>query len=355
MTIHEKYMLRCLQLAKLGAGNVAPNPMVGAVLVNGARIIGEGYHHRLGGPHAEPNCLASVKQEDRHLIGQSVMYVSLEPCVHFGKTPPCADLIIDNKIPKVVIGCRDPFRQVNGKGIEKLRAAGIEVEQNILKEPCEELNKRFFVFHTEHRPYIILKWAQTSNGKIAATHTTGPGRLFITNEQTNRLVHRWRSEESAILIGTKTALMDDPQLTVRLWPGHNPIRLVIDMELKLPSSLKIFSHDARTIVFNKVKHETKDNVAFYQVTDDVSLVHQVSNALYGLKIQSVIVEGGAQLIQSFIEEGIWDEARIITNRQLAIGDGLSSPVLNKCVKMNEQNILSDVIEFYKPIRPQPGT
>jgi diaminohydroxyphosphoribosylaminopyrimidine deaminase/5-amino-6-(5-phosphoribosylamino)uracil reductase len=340
-----KYMYRCLELAKLGAGSVAPNPMVGAVLVNGDRIIGEGYHQVYGGPHAEPNALASVSGENSGLIAQSVMYVSLEPCAHLGKTPPCADLIIKHRIPKVVVGCRDPFKDVNGKGIEKLLSAGIEVEQGVLEEQCKEINKRFFCFHTQHRPYIILKWAQTANGKIAGA--TGD-RLHISNEFTNKLVHKWRSEEAAILVGTNTALMDDPKLTTRLWPGNNPTRLVIDMDLKIPTTANIFNRDARTVVFNKTRHEENENVLFYQVTDDVSIVHQVVNALYQLKILSVIVEGGARLLQSFIDEGMWDEARVIGNRQLAIGNGLPAPSLTNCQQLSEENIFSDTIHFYKP-------
>jgi diaminohydroxyphosphoribosylaminopyrimidine deaminase/5-amino-6-(5-phosphoribosylamino)uracil reductase len=338
-------MHRCLELAKLGAGSVAPNPMVGAVLVNDDHIIGEGYHQVYGGPHAEPNCLASVSGESKELIAKSVMYVSLEPCAHFGKTPPCADLIIKHRIPKVVVGCRDPFEEVNGKGIEKLLSAGVEVKQGVLEEECIEFNKRFFTFHTQHRPYIILKWAQTANGKIAGASTD---RLHISNEFTNRVVHKWRSEEAAILVGTNTALMDDPQLTTRLWPGNNPTRLLIDMDLKIPATANIFNRDAKTVVFNKLKHEEKENVLFYQVTDDVSIVHQVSNALYQLKIQSVIVEGGARLLQSFIDEGMWDEARVIGNRQLAMGNGLPAPVLKDCIKTGEQDIFSDSVEFYKP-------
>src|SRR5258706_6298419 len=278
-------MRRCLELATLGAGNVAPNPMVGAVLVYHGRIIGEGYHQKYGEAHAEPNSIASVKEEDRKLISQSTMYVSLEPCVHFGKTPPCADLIIKHKIPKVVIGCRDPFKEVNGRGIEKLKAAGVETEPGVLEKECKELNKRFFTFHTKHRPYIILKWAQTANGKMSGQ---GRDRLYISNEFTNRLVHKWRSEEAAILVGTNTALLDDPQLTTRLWTGNNLVRMVIDMDLKLPSSLRLFDDEASTIIFNTIKHDLKEEAfipstpgkaetVFYQVTEDVNLVHQVSN------------------------------------------------------------------------------
>jgi diaminohydroxyphosphoribosylaminopyrimidine deaminase/5-amino-6-(5-phosphoribosylamino)uracil reductase len=345
-------MHRCLELASLGAGNVAPNPMVGAVLVHDDRIIGEGYHEKFGAPHAEPNCISSVREQDRDLIAKSVLYVSLEPCVHLGKTPPCTDLIIRNKIPKVVVGCHDPFKEVDGKGIGKLRAAGVEVEVNVLEQECKNLNKRFFTFHTEHRPYIILKWAQTANGKIAGQ---GSNRLHITNDFTNRLVHKWRSEEAAILVGTNTALADNPQLTTRLWAGNNPVRVVIDLDLRLPSSLEVFNDKARTIVFNKVKHEDRAHISFYQVTDDVNVIHQVSNALYQSNIQSVLVEGGAKILQSFIDDATWDEARVITNRhpdshREVIGNGLPAPVLVNVEKITEQNLFSDTIEFYKPRR-----
>ena len=372
-------MSRCLQLAKLGAGNVAPNPMVGAVLVHNNRIIGEGYHKQYGGAHAEPNCIASVEEQDRHLVSQSTLYVSLEPCVHFGKTPPCVDLIIKNKIPKVVIGCRDPFAEVKGRGIEKLITGGIKVEEGVLENECRELNKRFMVFYEQHRPFIILKWAETADHFIATSPQTslqpraqehcggarrgafeqpGNSRLYITNDFTNRLVHKWRSEEAAILVGTNTAFMDDPQLTTRLWKGNNPIRLVVDMDLSLLSSLKLFNEAANTIVFNSIKHDLEElppspspmervGVRFYQVTRNVSLVHQITNALHQLKIQSMIVEGGARLLQTFIDEGMWDEARVITNRQLTIGNGLAAPELINSTKIHEFGIFSDNIEIFK--------
>ena len=338
-------MYRCLELAKLGSGNVAPNPMVGAVMVYNDQIIGEGYHQKYGEAHAEPKCIRQVVENGHgDLISRSTLYVSLEPCVHFGKTPPCADLIIRNKIPKVVVGCRDPFKEVDGKGIEKLKNAGIEVEFGILEKECKELNKRFLGFHTLHRPYIILKWAQTLNCKMAGQ---GSDRLFITNEFTNRIAHKWRSEEASVLIGTNTALMDDPGLTTRLWTGHSPVRLVVDMDLKLPSHLKIFDGQVRTIVFNKLKHEESDDLLFYQVTEDVSLVHQITNALYQLKILSVIVEGGAKLLQSFIDENLWDEARVITNEELIVNTGLDSPQFISASKMGEEKIFTDKVEFFK--------
>jgi diaminohydroxyphosphoribosylaminopyrimidine deaminase/5-amino-6-(5-phosphoribosylamino)uracil reductase len=338
-------MQRCLDLARSGAGHTAPNPMVGAVLVHGDRIIGEGYHQLYGQAHAEVNCLRSVKEEDIPLIRQSTMYVSLEPCAHYGKTPPCADRLIKEGIPRVVVGCRDPFKEVDGKGIGKLLAAGTAVEVGVLEEQCRELNKRFFTFNTQHRPYIVLKWAQSVNGKIGSI--AGGERVLISNAYTNRLVHKWRSEEAAILVGTRTALADDPALTVRNWTGPDPIRLVIDKELRLPGSLRIFDRRVRTIVFNTVKHEEQDNLLYYQIAADSSLIHQLATALYQLKIQSVLVEGGAALLQSFIEEGYWDEARVITNEDLQIPEGLPAPILKEAVVLSHERYFSDSLSFYK--------
>jgi diaminohydroxyphosphoribosylaminopyrimidine deaminase/5-amino-6-(5-phosphoribosylamino)uracil reductase len=347
-------MHRCLELARLGAGHVAPNPMVGSVLVHEGRIIGEGYHQLYGQAHAEVNCIASVKEEDRTLIPQSTIYVSLEPCAHFGKTPPCADLVIRQRIPRVVVGCRDPFPQVDGKGIEKMRAAGISVEVGILEKECIELNRRFFVSNTQHRPYIVLKWAQSLNGKIggsdklqAASYKGEGKRVFISNEYTNRLVHKWRSEEAAILVGTNTALLDDPALTVRLWKGQNPIRLVIDRELRLPASLRLFDGEVRTVVFNLLRHEQQGNLQYYQLAEDSSLVHQLVTALHQLRIQSVLIEGGAALLQSFIDEGYWDEARIITNETLQLSGGVASPVLTDDRLTGQERLFSDVISYYR--------
>lgn len=345
MNDHEKYMHRCIELAKQAAGYVAPNPMVGAVLVYDDKIIGEGYHQLYGGPHAEVHCINSVDQQSRHLISSSTIYVALEPCAHYGKTPPCADLIIRNKIPRVVIGCRDPFKDVNGKGIEKLQSAGVEVVQHVLEDECQELNKRFFTFNTLHRPYVILKWAETADNKIGYY---GTNRLHITNEFTNRLVHKWRSEEQAILIGTNTALADNPELTTRLWPGQSPIRLVIDMELKLPVSLKIFAPEGRVIVFNTRKQGKENNIDYYQVTEDTSIVHQIFNALRHFNIQSVLVEGGAQLLQSFIDEDAWDEIRRIENLQLTAGHGLPAPIIRHASLVSKLELGHDSIQFFEP-------
>ena len=339
-------MQRCVELAGLGAGSVAPNPMVGAVLVHEGCIIGEGYHRQYGQAHAEVNCINSVAEKDQVLIPSSALYVSLEPCAHFGKTPPCADLIIAKKIPSVIIGCRDPFVEVDGKGIEKLLAAGIQVTQPILETTCKDLNKRFLGFHTKHRPYIILKWAQTANGIIG---NGGNSRLLISNEFSNRLVHKWRSEEAAILVGTNTALFDDPSLTTRLWKGSNPTRLVVDMDLRLPTSLQLFDGAVRTIVFNSLKHEERGNLLYYQVTKEVSIVHQICNALYQLNILSVLVEGGAQLLQSFIDEAMYDEVRIITNNNLQTADGIPAPAISHLQLKESIQLQSDTIHFYKPV------
>lgn len=337
-------MRRCLDLALLGAGHVAPNPMVGAVLVHEDRIIGEGYHRQYGKAHAEVNCIASVRPEDVSLIPHSTIYVSLEPCAHHGKTPPCADLVIGKRIPRVVVGCRDPFPEVNGKGIEKLQAAGVEVILGVLEKECIDLNKRFFRFHTQHRPYIILKWAQTANGRIA-----GPGdsRLLISNELTNRLVHRWRTEEASILVGPRTALLDDPALTARLWTGPDPIRLVIDKDLQLPENLQLFNGKVRTIVFNNHKHEEHGIIEYYQLSGDSSLIHQLIVGLHHLKIQSLIVEGGARLLQSWIDEDQWDEARVITNDALEVPAGLPAPQLRHARLVSRESLSSDTIRYYE--------
>lgn len=352
-------MQRCLQLAAMGAGLVAPNPMVGAVLVYNERVIGEGYHQKYGEAHAEVNCINSVSEADTALIEKSTMYVSLEPCAHFGKTPPCADLIINHKIPHVVIGCRDSFAAVNGKGIERLKAAGVQVTPGILEKECRELNKRFFTFHEKQRPYIILKWAQSSDGKIASLPDSyrdpeggtlehaGSGRLLISNEFTNRLVHKWRTEEASILVGTNTALLDDPALTARLHPGNNPVRLVIDMDLKLPSNLKLFDGTVKTIVFNQHKQEAGQILSFYKIDKDEKFIPQFLHALYKLQLPSVIVEGGAKLLQSFIDENAWDEARVISNKQLTIGNGLNAPVFKSISLYEEQTLQNDTISFFR--------
>jgi len=340
----ETYMQRCIQLATLGAGQVAPNPMVGAVLVYRDRIIGEGYHRKYGGPHAEVNCINSVAEEDASLIADSDLYVSLEPCAHFGKTPPCADLIIKHKIKRVFIGCRDPFEEVNGKGIEKLQAAGVDVRCGVLEPDCIALNKTFFTFHAKRRPYILLKWAQSADGFIGAkTQSNATERVFISNELTNRMVHKWRSESAAILVGTETALMDDPSLTTRLWKGKNPVRLVIDRSLRLPETLKIFDRSVPTIIFNDLQSSEEEGLIYYDLEGTGKLLETVCKALYERNINSVMVEGGARLLQSFIDAYLWDEARIITNKNLLLHDGVQAPVLNGGSIVTRDTYLNDEV------------
>lgn len=322
-------MNRCLELAQMGAGAVSPNPMVGAVLVHDSIIIGEGYHRRYGQAHAEVNCLADVKEDGLALIPNSTLYVSLEPCSHFGKTPPCVDLIIEKQVPRVVIGCKDPFHKVDGQGIAKLKGAGVEVIPGILEKECRELNKRFFTFHQQKRPYIILKWAQTSDEKIASD---GNARLLISNENTNRLVHKWRSEEDAVMIGANTAIQDDPLLTTRSWPGKSPLRVVLGDENKLPRTLKLFDDPSTTLVLNG---------------DELM---KVLNTLYTRNIQSVLIEGGAKLLQSFIDQQLWDEARAITNTELTIGKGLPAPALTGMQLHCSENVKTDRIDYYLPAK-----
>ena len=343
MDQHKTYMQRCLQLAALGAGHVAPNPMVGAVLVFDKRIIGEGYHQQYGGPHAEVNCLTSVKEADKQFINQSTLYVSLEPCAHFGKTPPCANLIIENKIQKVVIGCRDPFDAVNGKGIELLENAGNAVELGILEKECMEINKRFFTFHTMQRPYVILKWAQSRNGMIA---TDNRKPVKISNPFSDRIVHQWRAQEAGIMVGTQTVLSDNPRLNVRLAKGNNPVRIIIDKNLRLPNNLHVFDNSQRTIIINNIKHEEKENLRYIKVDEGIDLPG-ILKALHAENIQSVLVEGGAKLLQSFIDSGLWDEARIIENTTLDIPEGLSAPVLKQGQLLKQDKVHTDQHSFFK--------
>lgn len=336
-------MQRCIDLAKLGAGNVAPNPMVGAVLVHNYRIIGEGYHKKYGEAHAEVNCINNVKEDDKKYISDSTLYVSLEPCAHYGKTPPCANLIIQHKIKKVVIGCRDSFEKVNGKGIELLQNAGVEVISGVLEKECINLNKRFFVFNTAKRPYIILKWAQTKNGIIG---NKSDERLFITNELTNKLVHKWRSEESAVLVGYNTALKDNPQLDARNWNNKEIIRMVIDKNLSIPASHHLYNNKLKTVFFNFIKTEQQNNTAFFKLDESENILPQIMQYCYNSGIQSILVEGGAATLQHFINEKLYDEVRIITNESMSAEDGIIAPELKNTQLNRTEKILSDSIAYY---------
>jgi diaminohydroxyphosphoribosylaminopyrimidine deaminase / 5-amino-6-(5-phosphoribosylamino)uracil reductase len=343
LTVEEKYMHHCLQLARLGAGTVAPNPMVGAVLVYNGVIIGQGHTQPYGQAHAEVMCINNVAEENKALINKSTLYVSLEPCTHFGKTPPCVDLIIEKKIPNAVIACKDIFAAVNGNGIKKLKAAGVHVTVGVLQKEAIEMNKRFFTFHQRQRPYIILKWAQSSNGKISGKDGE---RIFISNDFTNRLVHQWRSEEAAIMVGATTALKDNPALTARLYTGKNPLRLVIDRDLKLPAALQLFDGTVKTIVFNNYKQQQGEKFSFYKINKDEKTLPQILNILFILKVQSVIVEGGAKLLQSFIDNGLWDEARVITNTEMQIPEGIAAPVIKNKKLTGGEIIHTDTIEYF---------
>jgi diaminohydroxyphosphoribosylaminopyrimidine deaminase / 5-amino-6-(5-phosphoribosylamino)uracil reductase len=341
---HALFMERCLQLAVLGAGYTAPNPLVGAVLVYKDKIIGEGYHELYGQAHAEVNCLASVDENDRHLISESILYVSLEPCAHTGKTPPCADLIIREKIPVVVIGCRDPFPQVDGKGIEKLKSHGVKLIYPVLEDKCMTMNRRFMLFHLEKRPYIILKWAQSANGK---TGSPDGHRLFISNEYSNKLVHKWRSEEAAIMVGSNTAIADNPHLTTRLWKGKNPIRVVLDGKNKLNSTSHLFDGESPTIILNYEKNGGADHVRYIKINKHTEIVKEILHVLYEEEITSVIVEGGTKLLNLFFESGMWDEARVITNNYLQIDNGQPAPEIRDSTFIRKDEFSSDSITYFK--------
>ena len=320
-----KYISRCLQLAELGAGYVAPNPMVGAVLVCDDKIIGEGYHRHYGEAHAEPNAINSVKDKD--LLKQSTLYVNLEPCSHYGKTPPCADLIVSSGIPRVVIGTLDPNPKVAGRGVEILRKAGVEVVVGVLEVECRELNKRFFIFQEQKRPYVLLKWAQTQDGfmdRVRTTVTEPP--LQISNNITRQLTHKMRSENQSILVGANTVLLDNPSLTVRNWSGKSPVRIGIDRQRRIPDDFNLLDGSISTIIFTEKDEVNKLHVEFVKIDFSTNSVKNILNEIYKRNIHSVLVEGGPTILNSFIESGLWDEANIEI-APLRIAEGIAAPVL----------------------------
>lgn len=322
MTKDEKYIARCIQLAKNGLCNAAPNPMVGAVIVHNDTIIGEGYHIRCGEAHAEVNAVRSVK--DKSLLKESTIYVSLEPCSHHGKTPPCADLIINKGIPRVVVGCQDPFSLVAGRGIAKLREAGIEVKVGVLEEECRQLICRFVTFNTLRRPFITLKWAESADGFIDLHRTEGHPYIF-SSPLSSMLVHKRRAEHSAILVGRRTALLDNPSLTTRNWYGKNPVRMVIDKDLALPKHLALFDGSVRTLVFTQREDTSnRPNVEHIRLDFKIDILPQIMEVLYKEKLQSLMVEGGSILLQSFIDAGCWDEA-YIEQSDAHLKDGVKAP------------------------------
>ena len=326
MNLYEKYMKRCFELAEKGFGKVAPNPMVGCVIVYQGKIIGEGYHKKFGGAHAEVNAINSVETHTYASLCNATLYVNIEPCSHFGKTPPCADLIIKNKINYVVIGTPDPNSLVAGRGIQKLVSAGCDVKVGVMEAECKELNKRFFTFHEKKRPCIILKWAQTKDNYMGIKNE----KLKITNKQSTKRVHQWISEEQAIMVGTNTALIDNPKLTVRNVKGENPLRVVIDRNLKIPSTFHLLDKKVPTIVFTANPKPSVKNSEYVKVDFKKSVLRQILNELYQRNIQSLIVEGGANLLNSFIRENLWDEARVFTsNKNLQNKTkGISSPSIS---------------------------
>lgn len=318
-------MQRCLELAAKGLGNVAPNPMVGCVIVCDGKIVAEGYHEQYGSGHAEPN---AIKQVSDAILEKSTLYVTLEPCSHHGKTPPCADLIISKGIKKVLIGNLDSNPLVSGRGIQKLKDAGIEVEHGILDKECRELNKRFFTFHEKKRPYVILKWAQTNDGFISRLPLPeNKEDNWITGKESKSLVHQWRAEEQAILIGFNTALVDNPLLTTRLAKGKNPVRLIIDEKLDLPHNLNIFNNEAKTIVFNSMKGSEHDNIRYVRI-DFHNMIQEILNECYVLNISSIIIEGGTKTINEFIQKNTWDEARVFVNPNKTFEQGIAAPVIS---------------------------
>lgn len=333
-------MQRCIDLALKGAGQVSPNPMVGAVLVYNNRIIGEGWHRQYGQAHAEVNCIASVSDHDRELIPNSTLYVSLEPCAHYGKTPPCANLIIQHKIPEVVIGCTDSYKEVSGKGVEKLKAAGVSITLGILEKECRWLNRRFFTRQELNRPYIILKWAQSDDAFIAPEEGK---RFMLSNIFSQKMVQKMRSEEDAILVGYNTALQDNPKLNNRYGSGKQPVRIVIDPELKLPQELQLFDQSQRTIVFNYLKSEEKENISWIQLTRDRFLAQQIMERLKD--INSIIIEGGSKTLQAFIDEGLWDEAIVFRTKHI-LQKGTKAPQLKNNIKADQFPLQDDIINIY---------
>ncbi len=332
---HEKYISRCLALAAKGLGSTAPNPMVGCIIVYGDRIIGEGYHAIFGGPHAEVRAVKNVS--DHSLLRKSTLYVNLEPCSHWGKTPPCTKLIIEKEIPAVIVGTVDPNPVVCGNGIQALKREGINVITDILKEDCIHLNRRFFTFFIKKRPYIILKWAQTKDGFIdVEREEKETGKInWITNDACRRLVHKWRTEEQAILVGSGTVIKDNPRLTVRNWQGKNPLRMVIDREGRVSGNLHILDGSAETIVFTNVPSGNSPGLNYKLLDKEKDVMKDILDFLYSINIQSVIVEGGRILLNEFIKQNLWDEARIFTGNK-TFGKGVRAPEINsEPLELNE--------------------
>jgi diaminohydroxyphosphoribosylaminopyrimidine deaminase/5-amino-6-(5-phosphoribosylamino)uracil reductase len=342
--VQEKYIKRCIELAKNGLGTTYPNPLVGCVIVFENTIIGEGWHKKSGESHAEVIAIESV--QNKELLSYSTLYVSLEPCSHYGKTPPCADLILKYKIPNVVIGTIDPNSKVAGKGIQKLKDSGVNVTVGILEKEGNELNKRFFTFHRKNRPYIILKWAESSDGFISPKNKIEQKPVWISNEYSRQLVHKWRSEEQSILVGTQTIIDDNPSLTVRDWVGNNPIRVIIDKKNTIDSSCNVFDNQAKTIVFsNKKMTSITDTIECIKVDFDKNSTQAIVEKLFEINIQSIIIEGGRKTIQPFIEANLWDEARVFIG-EINLLEGTKAPDLNRKIH-SKVALKNDTLLLYR--------
>lgn len=344
----EMYMQRCLQLAATGIRDVAPNPMVGAVLVLGDRVIGEGFHRCYGEAHAEPNAINSVV--DAHLLRACTLYVNLEPCSHYGKTPPCAELIIRKGIPRVVIGMLDPNPLVAGRGVRMLREAGVEVKVGVLEDACRALNKRFVCYHEQHRPYVILKWAQSSDGYIDRVRSCRSEKVaVISSPFTKKLVHKMRAENMSILVGTHTAMLDNPSLRTTRWSGHNPLRIVLDRTGKLPSDSKLFDGQANTLVFtenNDYARYPNTDICCVDFSTPSGLWQQIMDALYNRKIHSLIVEGGSVTLRHLLEEDLWDEIQVETSPH-ALGCGVAAPLFHAPLQSKENYDGHIIRHYYK--------
>lgn len=339
-------MQRCLELAKTGIREAMSNPSVGAVLVYNNRIIGEGHTSPYGGAHGEVNCINSVKEQDRHLIPKSTLYVSLEPCSHYGKTPPCSDLIIAHNIQDIVIGAIDPHDKVAGNGIKKLKAAGKNVIVGVLEKECRELNKRFFTFHEKKRPYIILKWAESADGFISPEKRNEQKPVWISNPYSRQLVHKWRSEEAAILVGTQTVIDDNPKLDVRDWNGENPVRIVLDKTGRISNNYFVKNHKIKSIILTeKTNMPNLENLVYENSSFDKNLAEEIAGVLYRYNIQSVLIEGGSRTLQTFINEGLWDEARVFKGKTV-FHSGTKAPLL-KATPVAKQGILNDELLIFR--------
>ncbi len=347
VNIHEKYIKRCIQLAKNGLGTTYPNPLVGSVIVLNDKIIGEGWHKKAGEPHAEVHAINAVK--DKSLLKKATIYVSLEPCSHFGKTPPCANLIVESGIKKVVIGIIDSNSKVSGKGVKHLMENGCKVVVGVLEQECYNLNKRFFTYHKYKRPFIVLKWAETADGFIDKLRNENSDNSpnWISNSYSQQLVHKMRAEEQAILVGTNTALNDNPSLTVRNWTGENPFRIVLDKNAKIPANYNLLDAAAKTIVFSEVKHiiDSYQNIIFERIDFSKNVPEQICKVLYNYEIQSVIIEGGKQTLQSFIAANLWDEAVVFIGA-IKFNEGLKAPKFKKA-PFKTLSILNDTLNMYK--------